>query len=499
MSGLIGKVLGQRYELTERIGTGGVSTVFCAHDRTLDRQVAVKLLNHVVATDSDQLQRFGREARSVAKLSHPNIVNVTDAGEDQGHPFIVFEYIEGETLKQRITRQKQLPIGEAVAFAIEIAFALDVAHRKGIIHRDIKPQNVLIDKNGRAKLTDFGIALTLEDEESLTATGKVIGTTDYVAPEQALGEHVTGQSDLYSLGVVLYEMLTGEVPFTAENQVAVAMRHVREKLPDLQQIRPEVPAELAAVVELATAKSPADRYATAEAMAEALEDALSHEVSRTGGQSSSSTLVFRALPDHTQQRLPLRTRFSKLARVLGLTVTALAVAAGVFFALSRAERGTGGNGSNQSKPAGLTAVSLGQKAASDFDPLGGDGEHSEQVNFVLDGDPNTTWSTERYDQGALNKDGVGIAVDAKPGVAARALDVSSSSTGWRAEIYGAKGDLPQTAPPTGWTQLTGEELVANDQRFTLDTAGQKFRHYLVWITKIPSSGSVSISEITLLK
>ena len=213
MSTLLGTTLNGRYRLEARIGAGGMSTVYRALDETLERQVAIKLMNREVATDSDQLERFRREARAVAQLSHPHIVGVIDAGEDDSRPYIVFEYVEGETLKDRIRRLGRLPIPEAVAYAIEIARALGAAHARHIVHRDVKPQNVLIDHEGSAKVTDFGIARTLE-EDGLTADGRVLGTTDYVSPEQALGQHVTGQSDLYSLGVVLYEMLTGEVPFT---------------------------------------------------------------------------------------------------------------------------------------------------------------------------------------------------------------------------------------------------------------------------------------------
>ena len=160
-----------------------------------------------------------------------------DAGEEDGRPYIVFEYVEGETLKDRIRRMGRLPVDEAIAYAIEIARALGAAHARGIVHRDIKPQNVLVDEEGSAKVTDFGIARSL-DEDGLTADGRVLGTTDYVSPEQALGHDVNGQSDIYSLGVVLFEMLTGDVPFHGENQVSVAMKHVREDMPDVKEARP---------------------------------------------------------------------------------------------------------------------------------------------------------------------------------------------------------------------------------------------------------------------
>src|ERR1700691_6299386 len=257
---LLGTRLNGRYRLDARIAVGGMSTVYRAFDETLERPVAIKLMNREVGADSDRLERFRREARAVAQLNHPHVVGVIDAGEDAGRTYIVFEYVEGETLKERIRRMGRLPITEAVAYSIEIARALGAAHARHIVHRDVKPQNVLIDEEGSAKVTDFGIARTL-DEEGLTADGRVLGTTDYVSPEQALGQHVNGQSDLYSLGVVLYEMLTGEVPFKGDNKGAVAMKHVREELPDVQTKRPEVSAALASVVDTATAKRQEDRYA----------------------------------------------------------------------------------------------------------------------------------------------------------------------------------------------------------------------------------------------
>src|ERR1700742_3321033 len=310
MSTLLGTTLNDRYRLEARIGAGGMSTVYRALDETLQRQVAVKLMNREVTSDSDQLERFRREARAVAQLSHPHIVGVIDAGEDEGRPYIVFEYVEGETLKERIRRNGRLPIAEAVAYAIEIARALGAAHARHIVHRDVKPQNVLIDHEGSAKVTDFGIARTL-DQDGLTADGRVLGTTDYVSPEQALGHDVNGQSDIYSLGVVLYEMLVGDVPFHGENQVSVAMKHVREDIPDLQSRRPEASATLASVLDRMTDKDLKRRYPDIAALVTDLEEALAIEAARSGKSTGEATAVLRTLPESARRRLPFRLRHTR--------------------------------------------------------------------------------------------------------------------------------------------------------------------------------------------
>ena len=256
----------------------------------------------------------------MAQLNHPHVVTVIDAGEDEGAPYIVFEYVEGETLKERIKRQGRLPVSEAVAYAIEIGRALEGAHAARLVHRDVKPQNVLIDADGRAKVTDFGIARSLE-AHGLTATGRVLGTTDYVSPEQALGQEVTEQSDIYSLGIVLYEMLTGEPPFRAETQVAVAMKHVQDPLPDVQRMRPEISASLAAAVERATAKETEHRYQTTAELVHDLEEVLAIEAARAGEASGEATTVLGSLSGDTADFAPVRVRHPK--RVLVVTLLLL--------------------------------------------------------------------------------------------------------------------------------------------------------------------------------
>ncbi|HEY3436012.1 MAG TPA: protein kinase, partial [Solirubrobacterales bacterium] len=324
-SQMIGTVLSGRYKLEAKLGSGGMSTVYLARDTTLDRSVAVKVMHREMSEQADQLERFRQEARAVAKLSHPNVVAVIDAGEDGGHPYIVFEYVEGETLKQRINRVGALDAQEALAYAIEIARGLTVAHARNMVHRDIKPQNVLIDSEGRAKLTDFGISRQLE-QDGMTATGRVLGTTDYVSPEQAMGHAVDQRSDIYSLGVVLYEMLAGEVPFQADSQVGVAMKHVNEDLPDVQQRRPELSAAAAMVVERATTKDPAERYQQVGEMIDDLATALEVEAARAGSTTGEATSVLEAVPP-AERKLSGGMRWSRLWIVLLLLAFAGAVAA----------------------------------------------------------------------------------------------------------------------------------------------------------------------------
>src|SRR5215208_5315186 len=226
-----GDVIAGRYELVELIGRGGMSSVWKAHDRLLDRIVAIKVLHEHYTQDEEYVERFRREARSVAQVSHPNIVTVIDRGEDAGRQYIVFEYVAGENLKQLIEREGPLPVRDALLLAIQMARALGFAHDRGLVHRDVKPQNVLLNDEGQAKMTDFGIARSV-DVDGVTITGTVLGTSEYIAPEQARGQRVDANTDVYSLGVVLYELLTGSVPFQGESFVTVALRHVNEPPPD---------------------------------------------------------------------------------------------------------------------------------------------------------------------------------------------------------------------------------------------------------------------------
>jgi eukaryotic-like serine/threonine-protein kinase len=491
---VIGTLIGDRFRLEEKVGSGGMSSVYRAFDPTLERHVAIKLMHRDISNDADQLERFRREARAVAQLNHPHVVTVIDAGEDDGAPYIVFEYVEGETLKERIRRVGRLPVAEAVAYAVEIGRALECAHSHMLVHRDVKPQNVLIDPDGRAKVTDFGIARSLE-AQGLTAPGRVLGTTDYVSPEQALGHDVTAQSDIYSLGIVLYEMLTGEAPFKADTQVAIAMKHVREPLPDVQRRRPEISAALAAVVERATAKETRNRYATVAEMTHDLEEVLAIEAARSGEATGEATTVLRSLSDDTAEFAPQRLRHPQ--RTLFLSIAVLAVVAGtIAFFATRTEKGPGQAATPRTP--GLEAVTLPKDAAHDYDPEGDGEESSSQVQFAIDGLPTTVWNTETYEGGfeGSNKSGVGLYVNAGSRVVARELDVVTSTPGFAAALY-ASDSVPSRLQD--WHKVSPTVTVRREQAFQLDTAGQGFRNYLLWISALPEGGKATIKELALKK
>jgi serine/threonine-protein kinase len=391
-----------------------------------------------------------------------------------------------------------------VAYAIEIARALGAAHARHIVHRDVKPQNVLIDEEGSCKVTDFGIARTL-DEEGLTADGRVLGTTDYVSPEQALGQPVTGQSDLYSLGVVLYEVLTGQVPFRGESQVAVAMKHVRESLPDVQAKRPEISAALAAVIDRATAKRLQDRYANDAELIADLEDVLAIETARTGDTRGEVTSVLQTLPARKRSRVPFQIRHRVRAAVLG--ALALAVIAGI--AVWLANRAHHGIPSVQEKSpsAALIPVSLCQNCAHDYNPFGLDGSKTQnpgEVGLAIDGNRQTAWQTETYYSGSLGKPGVGIYVDAAPHVAAREIVLLTSTPGWSVQIW-ARNTTPNPSDnfPVGrggWTMVGGAPWVHGRQAIRINGTEKQYRYYLVWITSLPAKReSASVNEITLYR
>ena len=260
-------VLDDRYDVVRPLGSGGMGEVYLARDRVLGRDVALKVLRRQYAGDEEFAERFKREAMSAASLSHPNIVQVYDRGEtEEGASYIAMEYVPGGTLKEKISREGPLEAADAAGIGAQVAEALGAAHDRGMVHRDIKPQNVLLTARGGAKVADFGIARA-GSSATISRTGSVMGTAGYMSPEQALGKPATPKSDLYSLGVVLYEALTGELPYTADNPIAVSMKHVNEPLRPPVQLNPRVPEGMNAIVTKLLAKDPEDRYVDADELA----------------------------------------------------------------------------------------------------------------------------------------------------------------------------------------------------------------------------------------
>jgi len=474
---MVGELLADRYELEELVGTGGMSSVFRAHDRLLDRKVALKVLHQQYSDDDEYVERFRREARSVAALSHPNIVTVIDRGEHEGRQFIVFEYVEGENLKRLIERRGPAPVETALELGMQIARGLSFAHQQGLVHRDVKPQNVLLNGDGRAKVTDFGIARSLDVQHGMTQTGTVLGTSDYIAPEQAQGHHVDEHTDVYSLGVVLYELLTTEVPFPGENFVAVAMRHINEPPPAIRDRRPDVSPRVEAAIQRAMAKDPRDRFPSMSDFCQELEACL-HELQGAGTQ------IVRPGP-----RRAARRRGPNPWPLVLVLVALLAIGAAVAAVVL-----TRGNGSSSQPPGGGGGSTPPQvRAVTAYDPFGSPPgqEHNANAHLATDGSPTTYWETEQYHASfaTIGKPGVGLVLDAGKEVQLHQLGISTGTPGFTAEIKA--GDSTSDFPEV----VAAPQTVLDRTTFRLSGEGEH-RYYLIWITKLPPSyRTVQINEV----
>lgn len=260
-----GQKISDRYQIIKSIGEGGMANVYLAYDTILDRNVAVKILRGDLSNDEKFVRRFQREALAASSLAHQNIVEVYDVGEDNGEYYIVMEYIEGKHLKNLIKKRGKLTLSEAVDIMLQITDGMSVAHDSYIIHRDIKPQNIMILENGLVKITDFGIAMAMNATQ-LTQTNSVMGSVHYLPPEQASGQGSTLQSDIYSMGIVMYELISGELPFRGDNAVEIALKHLKEPIPDIRELVPNVPNSIVNIIKKATAKNPKNRYSDARSM-----------------------------------------------------------------------------------------------------------------------------------------------------------------------------------------------------------------------------------------
>ena len=457
------QLIADRYELKETVGSGGMSTVYCAFDTLLERHVALKILHEQFGRDEEHVERFRREARAVAQLSHPNIVTVIDRGEEDGKQFIVFELIEGENLKELVVRGGPLPVRRVLELGLEVGRALSFAHVQGLVHRDVKPQNVLLNGDGLAKVTDFGIVRTL-DAVGQTETGTVLGTSHYIAPEQARGERVDSQTDVYSFGVVLYELLAGEVPYPGDNFLTVAMKHVNEPVPSVLERRPDTPLRLASLIERSMAKSPAERPASMDEVVSELESVRSELDAKDGGEA---TMIIKAKPAAKPARAPRRRAPRKPFPVWPALVGVLLLAA-VIGGILLASRDDGNPGTAAGGTVQLQGV-------ASFDPQGDGEEHSERVGDATDGNAATYWTTERYN--SFSKPGVGLVLDAGADRELSQIAVTTDTPGFTAEIRA--GDSPQGPFDT----VVGSSQTANDST-TWDLDGAKSQYYVIWITQL---------------
>ena len=271
-----GQKINDRYEIVKSIGEGGMANVYLAHDLILDRDVAIKVLRGDLAGDEKFVRRFQREALAASSLSHPNIVEMYDVGEDNGTYYIVMEYIKGMTLKQLIKKRGALTLSECIDIMLQLTDGVDHAHASYIIHRDLKPQNIMIQDNGEIKITDFGIAMALNNTQ-LTQTNSVMGSVHYLPPEQASGKGATVKSDIYSMGIMLFELLTGNLPFKGDNAVEIAFKQIKDDIPSVREINSSIPQALENVVLKATAKNPKNRYASSKEMHDDLLTVLNEE------------------------------------------------------------------------------------------------------------------------------------------------------------------------------------------------------------------------------
>jgi serine/threonine-protein kinase len=470
-----------------------MSSVFRARDRQLERRVAIKILHQHYAADPEYLERFRREARAVAKLSHPNIVTVIDRGDDDGRQYIVFEYVEGENLKELVIRSGRLPVQRALELALAVADGLAFAHNHGLVHRDVKPQNVLLNTEGEVKVTDFGIARSLHVDQGVTQTGTVLGTGEYLAPEQASGKPVSPATDVYSLGVVLWELLAGDVPFVGENFVAIALRHVNEPPPSLRERRPDVSPRLEAAVERALAKDPALRFPSMTAFAKELRACLAEVEGAPVPVEDDMTMTLVTPPQHAPPP-PARSRSKRRGRSrrrVALSVLLVLVVAGAAFAAvlllggaGRHHGGSGGGGGGTGQAVQLQGVGDAYSAPGHPD------SHADTAPNATDGSTATYWYTQTYgDQtfgGLLT--GLGLVLDAGTPVKLAHVTVTTPTPFFTAAIQ--SGDSA-TGP---FVADSSSRTVNGTTTFTL--SGRTAQYYVVWITQLPPQRYVQISEVT---
>ena len=480
-------VVAARYELEAIIASGGMATVWRAHDRVLARRVALKLLHHHLASDEGFLERFRHEALAAARLTHPNVVAIYDTGSEPGREpihYIVMEHCGGGTLADLLRTDGPFSTDRIVGVGTTICDALAYAHSKGIVHRDVKPGNVLVGDDGVLKVGDFGIAKAVNATTDITTTGKIIGTVAYISPEYASDQDLDARSDLYSLGVVLYELAVGKVPFDEATSVATAMKHLNEPPASPRSQRAGVARGLESVILKALEKDPDRRYASAVEMRDAL------RAVGSGGTDQTSMMpapgVVPAPPDETS----FRTESRWLLPVIGVIVAALVLVAALV-ALFDEDRGGVRRDPDTEAAAGGTAIDPG--TPSDFDPPPGDGtEDSSGLLEVIDGDPTSTWKTDTYSTPLnVQKPGVGILFDLGDSRDVRRVEITTPDDDMTLALL-AGDEAPSAA--TDLEEIDTIQTEAGKLTFTVDTVA---RFWLVWITDLPggAAGSGEIGEV----
>jgi hypothetical protein len=489
---LTGRRLGDRYALEQPIASGGMATVWRATDEVLGRSVAVKILHDNLVQDGALLERFRMEAVAAARLSHPAVVRVFDTGMDDGVCYIVMELFEGATLANLLETDGALPPEQAARVVGATLQGLAHAHQEGVIHRDVKPSNILVGSGGTVKVTDFGIAKAAFAEGDVTTTGNLLGTAKYLAPEQVHGGgEIDARADLYSAGIVLYEALTGRTPFEAETHLATAtMRLTRDPTPP-GSLRPGIPRGVEAVVLKALTRDPEDRFQTAEEMSEALDRAVPAAVRSPTGPPRRQRPARSPAPASTSA-----FRSWGLVPLILLLVAALAV--GGFFLFGDVLP-VGGNGGG---PADEGVRPLQIQTAQDYDPVEGGGdttEYPDRVTFAFDGDRATAWQTEGYDQQDMDKDGVGIFFDLGSSQEVGQIKLRTLAPGWEFEVRGS--DDPETFSEvlTSTDGDTSFEAGSGITRIELQPAS--YRYVLIWVTFLGGSGPpyrATVAEIDIL-
>ncbi len=507
------RALAGRYRLKRLIAQGGMAEVWEAVDDILGRPVAVKILHTHLAADASFQERFRREAIAAARLAHPSIVATFDTGTDEGATFIVMELVDAPTLRQVLNETGPMVPGRVTHIGAQVADALHYAHKSGVVHRDIKPANILICPDGRVKVADFGIAKAVEapgprtgeperphPSEALTGIGTIVGTAQYLSPEQVDGRTVDGRADVYALGVVLYEMLCGRPPFTGDTDMAVALKHITTAPLAPRQVWAGIPKGMEAVVLRAMAKKPEDRYQTAAELQTAL---LSVDL-RAGDITGvvPSLPLPPAGPDHTPPRgiPPTFVQSERRWMVPAVAIVAVAVTlgvVGVLFARSETGQSLLRNDNTAQETPAVTPKGIGVITPMAFDPPpGSEVEHDELLPFLLDDDPATIWRTENYSNNLFGglKPGVGVVLRLDGPHKLRRLKVTSPSKGWTAEVVVA--DAPR-ATRAAWGQAVAAKMAGSDGSMTFDLDGRTGGAVLLWITDLGEGSVVSISELAL--